>query len=54
MVDEEFINYYWIMSIFDKNKQIKDILLFWSSNSFYFNSSCIIFYNVDYQNKIVK
>jgi len=32
---EGFVVHYWIMSIFDKNKQIKDILLNWLSNSFY-------------------
>jgi len=49
------------MLIFGKNRKVKDILLDWSFNSSYFNSSClysynrkIIFYNEDYQNKIAE
>jgi len=49
------------MSIFGKNRKVKDILLDSSFNSSYFNSSClyrynwkIIFCNEDYQNKIAE
>jgi len=48
-------------SIFGKNRNVKNILLDWSFNSSYFNSSCfysyyikIMFCNKNYQNKIAE